>query len=337
MSQRIEVTAENFSKLLILVAVVTFIYLIRDIVLLLFLAVIISSALQPIVDLLEKESVPRWLAVLFIFFSTFFLLGIFIGKIIPPLIFQGQSLLNSLPVFIQESLATLHLNGFVTQQQVRLFMQEIVGGVSGSLVGAPLSLIRFGAGLVGHLATLATLLVFSFYFILERERVYGFVLSFFKGGQKREMEKILLRIEKKMGQWLRGQVVLMFLIGVFTYLGLLALRVDFALPLALLAGLLEIIPILGPLISVVPALVVAAAISPLKALSVATFYLLLQQLEGNILVPRVMKQAVGLDPVLVILALMVGARLAGPMGALISVPATAVLVIIYQEWRGESS
>ena len=185
--------------------------------------------------------------------------------------------------------------------------------------------------MVGQILTLVTLLIFTFYLIAGHDRVKTFVLSFFSKGDYKDMEVFVDRVEEKLGAWLRGQIFLMFLIGVFTFIGLVVLGVDFALPLALIAGLLEVVPIIGPIVSSIPALIVAAAISPIKALSVAIYYLLLQQLEGNLLVPRVMKKAVGVDPLVVILALMIGARLAGPVGALISVPVATILVIVYQE------
>lgn len=334
--QKLELTSNNFFKIVLLLIGLTFLYLIRDIVLLLFIAVIIASALNPIVDLLEEENVPRWLAVLFIFLAVFFGLGVFINAVVPPLAQQGRLLIDSLPAFLESSWQTLRLDLFIGRGDVRQIAQELVSTFSRDLLQAPANVVRFGADILGQVLTLFSLTIFTFYLMLEHEHIREFLLSFISKGRRQEAEKVFTRVEEKLGAWLRGQVVMMILIGILTYLGLTALQIDFALPLALLAGLLEIIPIIGPLISVVPALIVAAAAEPLKAVGVATFYLLLQQLEGNVLVPRVMKQIVGLDPIVVILAIMIGARLAGPVGVLLSVPVAAVLMIIYQEFYSRS-
>jgi len=131
---------------------------------------------------------------------------------------------------------------------------------------------------------------------------------------------VLLQIEKRLGAWVLGQVCLMIFIGLLVYGGLFFLRVEYALPLAIFAGLLEIVPTIGPTVSAIPAVLVAFGSSPGLALSVAALYIIVQQIENNLLVPLVMKQSVGLSPVLTILALMIGGRFGGIAGAVLAVP-----------------
>jgi predicted PurR-regulated permease PerM len=131
---------------------------------------------------------------------------------------------------------------------------------------------------------------------------------------------LLRRIERRLGVWVRGEFVLMSAVGLCSFIGLTILHVDFALPLAIVAGLLELVPMLGPIIASITATLVALSVSPLLALSVVALYIIIQQLENNILVPYIMKKSVGLAPIVTILALMIGARLAGIIGAILAVP-----------------
>ena len=127
-------------------------------------------------------------------------------------------------------------------------------------------------------------------------------------------------------------MILVLIIGVMTYVGLSLLRVNYALPLAVIAGILEIIPMIGPLISAVPAVLVGFAASPILGLGVVALFVLVQQFENTIVVPRVMKKAIGLDPILTMLTILVGGRLFGVMGALLSVPVTLVVIIVLKHF-----
>ncbi|KKS14295.1 MAG: hypothetical protein UU67_C0003G0017 [Candidatus Daviesbacteria bacterium GW2011_GWB1_41_5] len=166
--------------------------------------------------------------------------------------------------------------------------------------------------------------------LLDREKIENYATSFF-GVRQEKVQKILRLVEEKLGAWLRGQVVLSLLIGAMTYAGLLILGVEFALPLAILAGLLEVVPVIGPIIAAIPAVLLALTVSPFQAGLVTGLYVAIQQLEGHVVVPQVMRRAVGLNPLLVILAISVGGRLLGIGGALLAVPIAVVIQLVLQE------
>ncbi len=134
-----------------------------------------------------------------------------------------------------------------------------------------------------------------------------------------------------MGAWVRGQLFLSLVIGVLVYIGLFLLNVPYALTLAIAAGVLEVVPVIGPIVASIPGILLAFTISPVLALGVAVMYFVVQQLENHLIVPQVMGRAVGLNPLVVILAIAVGSRLLGIMGALLAVPLTVVLQIIVLE------
>lgn len=151
------------------------------------------------------------------------------------------------------------------------------------------------------------------------------------------MRKMMIKIEEKLGAWLRGQLFLSIIIGLVSYIGLLIFNIPYALPLALLAGVMEIIPVIGPIISAIPAVLIALTISPILALGVAAMYFVIQQLENHLIVPQVMKRAVGLNPLVVILAIAIGSRILGFAGALLAVPLAVVIQIIAAEIIAEKN
>jgi len=296
-----------------------FVYQIKDIILLLFVAVILMSALNPFVDWLQKYRLPRGLAIFFIYLLVWGLMGTLIAAVIPGLIEQSGKLIRVLPASLNQ------IELFNTYQQ------EISRELLTRLGSLPEGLIRFSIGLFSNILGVVTTLVISFYLLLERKNLDRY-LSLLLGPDKPDKaRKVINEIEHRLGGWVRGELFLMLVVGTFTYVGLVILGVDIPLPLAVLAGLLEIVPNIGPTISAVPAILVALTINPLTALATLALYILIQQLENNLLVPKVMEKATGVNPLVSILALMIGFRLAGPAGAVLAIPIILVAQIIASE------
>lgn len=315
MTRRIDISWKTiiFITAFILLLWVTF--LIRDIILLFFVAFIFMSALSPLVDKLTKLKVPRVIAVLLVFFLV---LGSFIFLItvgFTPLITQTSSLAQKLTDTTEALLQTNLVDQSVIRQQISNFSGEIV---------------NITVDIFKDLIALVSLLVITIYLILDREKIENYGTSFF-GSKQEKAQKTLRKIEDKLGAWLRGQLILSIAIGVLVYIGLVILGVEFALPLAIIAGLLEVVPVLGPIISAIPAVLIGLTVSPLFAAIIAGLYLVVQQFEGHLIVPQVMKRAVGLNPLLVILAISVGGRLLGIAGALLAVPIAVVIQLVVQE------
>ena len=158
-------------------------------------------------------------------------------------------------------------------------------------------------------------------------------MGYFFGDEKKKLlGDVVDEIEKRLGGWARGEFALMFVVGLATYIGLSLLGIPFALPLAVLSGLLEIIPLLGPIISAIPGVIIGFGISPLTGIGVAAMAFLIQQLENYILVPKIMQNSVGVSPIVTLIALAVGARLAGITGMIISVPMVITLQVIAKNY-----
>lgn len=291
------------------------VYLIIDIILLLFVAFILVSALSPIVETLTKWKMPRTFAILVIFVIV---IGLVVGLVtigITPLISQTSNLFQALSEVLVNLLNSNYFDQSVIHDELSTFSHQIIG---------------FSLSLVENLVAYVSVVVITFYLLLYKPKFEGMLPKLF-GVRKDQAKRLLERIEFKLGAWLRGQLILSVTVGALVYLGLVVLGMPFALPLAILAAFLEAIPVIGPIISAIPAVLLALTVSPFLALIVAVFYFIIQELEGHIIVPQVMKLAVGLNPIFVIIAITVGGRLLGIGGAILSVPIAVVIQVILDE------
>jgi predicted PurR-regulated permease PerM len=177
-----------------------------------------------------------------------------------------------------------------------------------------------------------TLFVLSFYLLVEWKTFVKLASSPFSGSQEKKVSNLIIKIEKGLGAWVRGQLALSIIVGVVTYIGLTILAVPYALPLALIAGIFEIIPLIGPIISAIPAILIGLTVSPAIALAAMALFIVVQQLENNLIVPMVMSKVVGLQPPVVIIALLIGAKLNGIGGAFLAIPVVIIAKIIFKEF-----
>ncbi|MEK7065437.1 MAG: AI-2E family transporter [Patescibacteria group bacterium] len=283
---------------------------IRDILFLVFIAFILMAALRPLVEWLARLRIPRIVSVLVIYAVVFGVFGVSLAGTIPTLITQSSSFIQNLPMFIERVLPYWNIDARAITQQIAPISENIV---------------RLTVGLFSNIFTTLTVLVFTFYFLLERRHAQSLLEEMMGEVAAGRVMSVVSEIETRLGSWIRGQIILMVIVGVLVYIGLVLLKVEFALPLAIIAGLLEIVPLIGPIASAIPAVFVALATSPFLALSTVALYFIVQQLENNLIVPLVMKRSTGLSPVITIFALMVGARFAGIVGVILAVPTVLVL------------
>lgn len=290
-------------------------FLIKDILLMLFVAVILVSALSPVVNFLSRFKVPKPLSIAI---TYIIIIGVFTGVIaliMPTLIEQTSKLIVNLPEFLAKAFDIANVDRSVVQSELSNLSRNAFS----------LTLAIFD-----NILTIIFLLVITFYLLLEKDNIESRVSLLFVGREER-VKRLISEIQEKLGAWLRGQFILSLIIGSITYLGLILFNIPYALPLAILAGILEVVPTIGPIISSVPAIILAYTISPVWALGVGAMYFVIQQLENHLIVPQVMKRAVGLNPLVVILAIAIGGRLLGFVGALLAVPIAVVLQVIITE------
>lgn len=298
------------------------VYLLKDLLMGLFISVLFATGLHPAVSSLERLRIPRPLAILLVYVIIVMSVVLLVANIVPPLLTQTENLIQSLPVgYISEQFQSLE----VSLENLQFITDRI--GTVGPILKIVLSTF---SGLI----TFVTFSVITFYLLMERKDLHKHITTLSPNIEsEHKAEALVDKIETKIGSWVRGQLILMLVIGLTTYVGLTLLGISYALPLAILAGLLEIIPNIGPTIAAVPAIIVPILVdqNPLMALFVLAFYVLIQQLENNLLVPRIMRSAVGLHPLVTIISIIIGLRLSGVTGAILAVPIFLVTKVLFEE------
>ena len=300
--------------------------------LIIFVAVIIGEAARPIVLRLERWRIPRPLGVLLVLLAVVAILAVLIWIMLTPLVAEVGALSSNAPLYtrrlqawIASSSSTLHSN-----PQIGPFLDSIASQVFSSLQGIAPSLIRVPltllSGAFGALISLVVTLTMTIFWLSSSARLGEFLLSLFPAKLQPTVDGIFADMGRSLGGYVRGVLIAMLLIGIFTGLGLGVLGVPYALLLGVLAGLTECIPYVGPWLSgTVAVLVALVTVDPLKAGEVIILFLLVQQLEGNLVQPLVMSRSVHLDPLLVLVAILVGSELLGLIGAVLAVPFVALL------------
>jgi predicted PurR-regulated permease PerM len=318
MTRRIEISSKTIVFTVVFLLSLKLIWIIRELIYALFLAFIFMSALKPLVNKLERFKLPRAIASFLVVLSTLVGFGFILAFMIPPIITETVTFMTNLPVFLIETFP--FLSSYLSAESALQFLPDITQNA-----------LRLVGGVFTNFLFIISVVFFTFYFLLEERFIGSFLSRFLEAKDSKKIEKILRKAENRMGAWMRGELILMTIIGVTTYIGLSFMQVPFALSLAFFAGLLEIIPIIGPIISAVPAFIVASSTSFLLGGGTLLLYLIIQQLENNVIVPYVMNKAVGIHPITTLIALSIGGKLGGILGAILAVPVALVIETIVKD------
>lgn len=295
---------------------------ILPLILALFLSLLLTLALTPVVDFFQSKKIPRGLGTFLLFLtiiSFFSYAGITIVK---PLTEQTRRLIEGLPLYIDRLIAAPALDSYGEKLSEALINQ--FSATSTNVLKATL-------GAFSSVIFIVTIFVFTFYLLVEFDEIKKMFINFFPTKKRKKVENIVLVIEKRLGAYLRGQLTLAFIVGSFSFIGLELLGVDYSLSLALIAGALEIVPVIGPVIATIPALIVASGINALTFFGVLGLYFLIQQLENNLLVPKVMERALGFNPLISLLLILTGGTLFGVLGIILAIPTALVCYIVLSE------
>jgi predicted PurR-regulated permease PerM len=311
-------------------------YSIFNTLLIVFVSIILASSIKPLVKKAVHFKIPKTLATMAIVFGflAFLVTALYLG--IQPLIREIGGFVNNFPILLDNISKNYNVQ-IPDREKLADLARNYSGTLTGQVGNASGELINFGKSIMTIMLSTLGLLALTFYQIAEDDKVKNFIAGFFS--KKDKVKNIIDRSEAKLGSWFRGQLSLMFFIGIFTYFVLFVIGqfdatiLKFALPLAVIAGILEIVPVVGPTLALIPALIVGISISPVYFVVVLIAYIVIQQIESNIIIPRVMNKAVGIDPMIVIIGIMVGNSLMGALGSLLSVPIMAVLSVLYEEWK----
>ncbi|TSC91838.1 MAG: hypothetical protein CEN92_193 [Candidatus Berkelbacteria bacterium Licking1014_96] len=336
-ARKIEITTATILKIIGIIIALILLWFLKSVLLLLFIVLIIVASFSPLVDWAQKHKIPRLLSTILIFiflFGIIFLLGYLI---LPPLVNQVIDLANDIPQYAsQHNLSFESVKNYTQENNLVETIKSNVGNISKNLTSASSTIFTTLAVAFGGVASFIIALALTFYLLLTKNEITKGILSYVPKKRKELVKKVGGEILLKLGAWARGQFLLCLTIGLVIGVALKIFGLPFALTLGVLAGLLEFIPTVGPIIAAIPALAIALTISPWKALIVLIIYVVTQQLENNLLVPTIMKKAVGINPAIIIIAILIGAELAGILGIILAVPMAAVISIVLRVWKEQS-
>lgn len=306
----------------------------RDVVALLIVAVILAVLLSPVADICERHRVPRALGVAVVYIACFAFLGILSTLTAQPIITEVQQLAGTLPVAWEramsavETLRAFSLEHGALTEQLRKFAFGLQGQVASGVFGTL-------SGIFGGVLSFALVLVLTFYLSTYATIARRTLIGMAPLRWQPFLVGVVPRIERKMGAWLRGLLTLAAIMGVLVFLGLTVLRVEYALLLALLAAVAEFVPYVGAPVAAAIAVLLTLLQSPAKAVVVLVFFIVIQQLENHLLVPKVMQRAVGVHPLVSIVAILIGVKVGGVPGALLAIPVVAGAILFLEEYARE--
>ncbi|TSC78132.1 MAG: hypothetical protein G01um101433_419 [Parcubacteria group bacterium Gr01-1014_33] len=332
-SHYLNISTATFLRFFAIIIALAAVYYISDIIFSLIFAVIVASAIEPAIRWLQKRKVPRILGALLIYIGLAAFAAFIIYLIFPLVAEELQTVSTTFPALQSQFLTEIEHLGFFSltpflSDNADLFFRiptEFAGKISGGVV-------NFAAGIFGGIFSFALIIVFSFYLAAQERGIESFLRLVTPLDQEPYVLDLWTRAQKKLGRWLQTQILLGAIVGFFIFFGLTMLGVRYALLFALLSAVFEIIPVVGPILAAVPAVSAAFLASPLLGISTAILFVAVQQMESHIIVPVVMRKAIGLSPLIVVLALLVGGKLGGIFGILLAVPLTAIGAEFLDDW-----
>ena len=316
-------------------------YLVRTVLLLLYVSGLFAIGFSPIVRLIERQRLipgvgtrfPRWLAILILYLV---IIGALVGVgmlVFPPLVDQSQQLWAAKDEMFERAQQFLRERGLLNRHfTLREAVEQAPVGGGGEAVTRV-----FGAlmGVVGGIFGFLTILIVTFYILVDADALRDTLLRLFPRGERPRVAVASREIVSKVSAWLGGQLMLAAVIGVTSAIGLWLMGIPFFYVLALISAIGEMIPIVGPILAAIPAVAVASTVSFQKVILVVIFFVVQQQFENHVLVPKVMSRQVGVSAVTVIVALLIGGNLLGIVGAILAVPTAAILQVIFTQLTAE--
>ncbi|MCC6934862.1 MAG: AI-2E family transporter [Candidatus Yanofskybacteria bacterium] len=331
--QQVDISAASVFRALLVVVAFFLLYLLSDVLIILLFSIVVASAVSPFVTWFQRKGSPRLVAVIVLYLMVL-AVGVVISSLVLPSVASDFSQLTTyLPKLASELSVSLDT---VQKDAPRYFdfvseIQNILEVLSGYLQQFSQSALNLVVGAFGGIFSFVAIVVISFYLSVMKNGIENFLAAVVPERYEEYVVDLWRRAEVKVGLWLQGQLLLALIVGLLVYVGLALLGVRFALVFALLAMILEIVPIAGPVLASIPAIGMAFMQEPVLGLWTLVLYVVVQQFENHVLVPLVLGKTTGLNPVVVILSILIGAQLAGIAGALLGVPVATIIVEILDD------
>ncbi|QQG42581.1 MAG: AI-2E family transporter [Candidatus Giovannonibacteria bacterium] len=328
-NQIIEISFWTMLKAALLVLLLWALWLLRDFIAVLLLSIVIASAIEPANHFFARYRAPRVLSVVFIYLAAFLTFALVFYLIVPPLFGDILEFLSALPAYIEGAVGprgTFFLLFPEIPQEFSKFVAGAAVSIEEYIIELAPGVFSAGTALFGGILSLVLLIVISFYLSVQEHGIENFLRVVTPLEDEEYILDLWRRSQRKIGRWLQGQILLGVLVGVMVFLGLTILNVKYAISLAILAAIFEIIPVFGPVMAAIPAVAIAFIQAPLSGLMVLGLFIIVQQFENHLIYPLVVRKTIGVPPLLVVISLVVGGTLGGFYGIILSVPIASVLV-----------
>ncbi|MEK7585530.1 MAG: AI-2E family transporter [Patescibacteria group bacterium] len=330
---RIHITSASIVRLVIWGAFFWGLYLVRDLLLVILVSVVIASAVQPAVRFLAKWRIPRTPAVLLVYLLAFSLLFSLIPFFFVPVARDLVDASSTLPQKLSSLSFLSDPSGIISNFSKFDYFSNLAANLQAAFTSLSGGFVQALSTIFGGFFSFVMIIVISFYLAVQNDGVGSFLRLVAPTKHERYITDLWRRSEQKIGLWMQGQLLLGLLVGVIVYLGLTVLRIDYALTLALMAAGFELIPVFGPILSAVPAILIGFSHSPASGLIVTGLYIIIQQFENHLLYPLVVRKIVGVPSIVVIIGLIVGAKLAGFLGIILAVPVATVFMELLNDFE----
>lgn len=329
----INITSGSIARAILFVLLVIFLYMIRDIVAIVLFSVVIASGIEPATNWFQKRKIPRVPSVIILYLIAFLLLGVMIYLIAPVMFSELSTFASNMPLYLGSPLNINFLNGLMPDLPVFMTnaIQDFTLMAADYISSFAAGFFQAAAKIFGGAVSFFLIIIISFYLAIQKNGIENFLRIVAPVQYEEYIIGLWTRSSNKIGKWLQGQILLGLVVGVLVFLGLTILGVDYALTFALLAAVFEIIPVFGPILASVPAIIFALIQSPVLAIEVAVLYFIVQQFENHLIYPLVVRKIIGIPPIMTILAIVIGGSLGGFFGILLAVPVVTVLVEVLDD------
>lgn len=333
--QKIDISSSTIFRTILLLFAFWFLYLIRDILIILVGAIVVAAAIEPLANRLQRYRMPRALSVILVYIGALVLLAASVTILVPVLAEQTVQLAQQLPhavAVIQSWVGETFLlsSGTVVHQ-----LQSALAQFGNELGTVGLNVVQQTSTVFSGLVSVLLVFVIALYLVMEKNALGKFFHIVVPQEHHAYVDQAISRVHYKIGRWVLGQVTLAVIMGVAAASGLWLLGVPYALALGLLVGIFELVPVIGPILASIPGVIIAFTQSWWLGLAVLVFYIFIQQAESHILIPHVMSRATGLNPLVTLLAVLLGARLLGVAGIILAVPVATIMDVLLSDLFGK--
>lgn len=335
--QKIDITLSTILRIIFVLVTVWVLFVLRDVVLMLIGAMIIAFAIEPLANKLHGYRIPRAVSVVIVYLAFLGLLATAVTLILPVVTEQVGQLAAQAPQLVQGVENNVGRLPGLTPETVVPQIQQGVSSLGDNLANLGNVIFQQTKSIFSGALSLVLVFIIAFYLVIEEDALKKMFAHVVPRKHMAYVELVIDRIEAKLGRWVLAQMFLGVIVGLTVGIALWIIGVKYALVMGLIAGLLEVFPVIGPLISGVFGTAIALSQSFTLGIITLVLYIIIQQTENHILIPNIMKKATGLNPLVTLVAVLLGGRLAGIVGVILSVPIATIISIILADFFSTAS